>query len=77
LAIKYIILKKWSRLTDLETTVKALQKLVENPNPDDPLKYDICLEAANFYKQNTMEDLKREFKIEEEEEEKDDIVIID
>ena len=72
------ILKKWSRLTDLETTVKALQKLVENPNPDDPLKYDICLEAAQFFKQNTMEDLKKEYNIEEEsEEEKDDIVIID
>ncbi|MFW9938712.1 MAG: ubiquitin-conjugating enzyme E2 [Candidatus Thorarchaeota archaeon] len=73
------ILKKWSRLTDLETTVKALQKLVENPNPDDPLKYDICLEAANFFKQNTMEDLITEYNIEveEEEEEKDDIVIID
>lgn len=72
------ILKKWSRLTDLETTVKALQKLVENPNPEDPLNYDICLEAANFFKQNTMEDLKRDFKIEEEQkEEKDDITIID
>jgi len=31
----------------------------------------------NFFKQNTMEGLKREFKIEDEEEEKDDIVIID
>ena len=31
------VLKQWSRLSDLETTVKALQKLVENPNPDDPL----------------------------------------
>jgi len=72
------ILKKWSRLTDLETTVKALQKLVVNPNPDDPLKYDICSEAAKFFKQNTMEDLKKEFNIEEDlEEEKDDIVIID
>lgn len=72
------ILKKWSRLTDLETTVKGLQKLVENPNPEDPLNYDICLEAAQFFKQNTMEDLKREFKIEEEQkEEKDDITIID
>lgn len=72
------ILKKWSRLTDLETTVKALQKLVENPNPDDPLKYDICSEAAKFFKQNTMEELKKEFNIEEDlEEEKDDIVIID
>lgn len=58
------VLKKWSRLSDLETTVKALEKLVENPNPDDPLKYDICLEAAKFFKQNSMEDLKKQYNIE-------------
>lgn len=73
------VLKQWSRLSDLETTVKALEKLVENPNPEDPLKYDICLEAAEFFKKTTMEDLKKQYKIKEieEEEEKDEIIIID
>jgi len=74
------VLKKWSRLSDLETTVKALKLLVENPNPDDPLNYDICLEAADFFKQNTMADLRIQYNIkegeEEEPEEKDDEIII-
>lgn len=55
------ILRQWSRLSDLETTVKSLVKLVENPNPDDPLQYEICLEAADFFKKNSMKDLKRIF----------------
>ncbi|MFW9827962.1 MAG: ubiquitin-conjugating enzyme E2 [Candidatus Thorarchaeota archaeon] len=55
------ILRQWSRLSDLETTVKSLVKLVENPNPDDPLQYDICLEAADFFKKNSMEHLKKIF----------------
>ena len=74
------VLKKWSRLSDLETTVKALKLLVENPNPDDPLNYDVCLEAAEFFKQNTMADLRIQYNIKEEEEpeKKDnDIIIID
>lgn len=71
------ILKKWSRLSDLETTVNALQKLVENPNPDDPLKYDICLKAKTFFEQNTMEDLKKQYGYEEREEEEEDIIIIE
>jgi ubiquitin-protein ligase len=73
------VLKKWSRLSDLETTVKALQLLIENPNPDDPLNYDICLEAAKFFKQNTMDELRAQYNIHEEkiEEEDDDIIILD
>ncbi|MFX1301990.1 MAG: ubiquitin-conjugating enzyme E2 [Promethearchaeota archaeon] len=73
------VLKQWSRLSDLETTVKALQKLVENPNPEDPLKYDICLEAAEFFKKTTMEDLKKQYKIEEieEEQDEDEVIILD
>lgn len=73
------VLKQWSRLSDLETTVKALQKLVENPNPEDPLKYDICLEAAEFFKKATMEDLKKQYKIEEieEEQDEDEVIILD
>jgi ubiquitin-protein ligase len=73
------VLKQWSRLSDLETTVKALQKLVENPNPDDPLKYDICLEAAAFFKKNPMDSLKKHYEIEEIEEDKedDDIIILE
>ncbi|MFX1308971.1 MAG: ubiquitin-conjugating enzyme E2 [Promethearchaeota archaeon] len=73
------VLKQWSRLSDLETTVKALEKLVENPNPEDPLKYDICLEAAEFFKKAKMEDLKKQYKIEVEEEKpnEDDIIIVD
>ena len=73
------VLKQWSRLSDLKTTVKALQKLVENPNPEDPLKYDLCLEAAEFFKKNPMDYLKKQYKIEENEEgqEKDDIIILD
>ena len=73
------VLKQWSRLSDLETTIKALQKLVENPNPEDPLKYDICLEASKFFKKTTMETLKKRYKLEEikDEKEEDDIIIID
>ncbi|MFX0105990.1 MAG: ubiquitin-conjugating enzyme E2, partial [Candidatus Hodarchaeota archaeon] len=73
------VLKQWSRLSDLETTIKALQKLVENPNPEDPLNYSICLEAAEFFKKSSMEDLKKQYKIEELEEEQDEdkIIIID
>ena len=75
------VLKKWSRLSDLETTIKALKALVENPNPEDPLNYPICLKAAEFFKKKSVEDLKKEFNIEdiefEEEEEEEDIIIID
>ncbi|MHA1491012.1 MAG: ubiquitin-conjugating enzyme E2 [Promethearchaeota archaeon] len=71
------VLKKWSRLSDLKTTTKALERLVENPNPDDPLNYDICLEAAEFFKQNSMEDLKKQYGVKEDEkEDKDDDIII-
>ncbi len=75
------VLKKWSLLSDMDTTVKALKLLVENPNPDDPLNYPICLEATEFFKHNTMADLKEKYdfeKAEAEVEEKDeDIIIID
>ncbi|MFX1356777.1 MAG: ubiquitin-conjugating enzyme E2 [Promethearchaeota archaeon] len=72
------VLKQWSRLSDLVTTVKALEKLVENPNPDDPLNYDICLDAANFFKTNNYDILKKRYICEEKEEKEDeDIIIID
>jgi ubiquitin-protein ligase len=64
------VLRQWSRLSDLETTVKSLEKLVENPNPDDPLQYDICIEAAEFFKNNSMEKLKKTFKGDEENKDK-------
>ncbi len=75
------ILRQWSRLSDLETTVKSLKKLVENPNPEDPLQYDICLEAADFFKNNSMEDLKKIFERNEKKKERnvseeDDIIFI-
>ena len=75
------VLRQWSRLFDLETTVKALEKLVENPNPNDPLQYEICLEAAEFFKKNPIEKLRRDFRKDIEEKEKslsdeDDIIII-
>lgn len=75
------VLKKWSKLSDLKNTVNALKKLVENPNPDDPLNYEICLTAAEFFRDNSMEDLREKYdiQIEEEksEEDDDDIIIID
>jgi len=76
------VLKKWSRLSDLETTVKALESLIKNPNPDDPLNYPICLEAAEFFKHKSMDDLRKKFETKEEEpekegEEEEDIIIID
>ncbi len=74
------VLKKWSRLSDLESTVKALQMLIEHPNPEDPLNYPICLEATEFFRQNTMEDLREQYDLDEveaEEEEDEDIIIID
>lgn len=76
------ILKKWSRLSDLVTTVKALKILVENPNPDDPLDYPHCLEAAKFFKKHNIEKLKKKYSSEIDlqdldNEDDDDIVIID
>jgi ubiquitin-protein ligase len=78
------ILKQWSRLSDLVTIVKALEILVENPNPDDPLDYPYCLEAAKYFKKHKIEKLKKKFEIEsntQESEDKennnDDIVILD
>ncbi|MFX0001053.1 MAG: ubiquitin-conjugating enzyme E2 [Candidatus Hodarchaeota archaeon] len=76
------VLKKWSRLSDLETTIKALKNLIENPNPDDPLNYAICLEAAELFKKKSMENIKEELKItaeeiEEKEEIDEDVIIID
>lgn len=73
------ILRKWSKLSDLETTAKSLRILVENPNPEDPLQYNICLDAASFFKEHSMEELKKLFKIEsfhKLNENKDDDIII-
>ncbi len=76
------VLKKWSRLSDLETTTKALKSLVENPNPDDPLNYPTCLEAAELFKNRSMADIKEELditeeEIEETEDEEEDVIILD
>jgi ubiquitin-protein ligase len=74
------ILKKWSKLSDLETTAKSLQILVENPNPEDPLQYDVCMDAAGFFKKNTMKKLRKIFNDElksEQDEKKDyDVVFV-
>ncbi|MHA1729913.1 MAG: ubiquitin-conjugating enzyme E2 [Promethearchaeota archaeon] len=61
------ILKKWSKLSDLKTTVHALKMLVENPNAGDPLNYPQCLEAAEYFKAHP---------VKKEIEEKEDIVIL-
>jgi ubiquitin-protein ligase len=72
------VLKKWSRLSDLETTVKALQMLIENPNPDDPLNYDMCLEAADFFRENPMSEIREQFDFEEtDDEDYDDIIVVE
>ncbi|MFX0021176.1 MAG: ubiquitin-conjugating enzyme E2 [Candidatus Hermodarchaeota archaeon] len=76
------ILKKWSRLSDLVTTIRALKILIENPNPDDPLDYPECTEAAKFFKKQTIEELKEKYSSEEnyidtEKKEDDDIIIIE
>ncbi len=72
------VLKKWSRLSDLETTVKALQMLVENPNPDDPLNYDMCLEAADFFRENPMEQIREQFDFDADlDDDDDDIIVIE
>jgi len=76
------VLKKWSRLSDLETTVKALKSLIQNPNPEDPLNYPICLDAAEYFKKKTMKEIKEELGITEEDldveadEDDDEIIII-
>lgn len=61
------VLKKWSQLSDLTTTVKALEMLVSHPNPEDPLNYPTCLEAAQYFAANPPQ----------EEEEEDEVKIID
>lgn len=76
------ILKKWSRLSDLVTTVRALKILVENPNPHDPLDYPECLEAATYFKKYKVEDIKKKFSSENvnedsQKKEDDDIIIIE
>ena len=59
--------------------MKSLQKLVENPNPDDPLNYDICTQAAEFFRRNPMETLRENYNNGEEikEEDEDDIIVVD
>lgn len=73
------ILRKWSKLSDLGTTAKSLQILVENPNPEDPLQYNICIDAASFFKKHPIEELKKIFKVDKyhpiKEKVDDDIVI--
>ncbi|HDZ19647.1 MAG TPA: hypothetical protein ENH75_15220 [archaeon] len=77
------VLKKWSRLSDLQTTVRALKSLIQNPNPEDPLNYPICLDAAEYFKKKTMKEIEEELGILEEdldddaEEDDDDILIIE
>ncbi len=77
------VLKKWSRLSDLETTVKALKSLIQNPNPEDPLNYPMCLDAAEYFKTKTMKEIEEEFGIMEEdfdndeEDDDDDILVIE
>ena len=61
------VLKKWSQLSDLSTTVKALEMLVGHPNPEDPLNYKTCLEAAKYFADNPPKD----------EEKEDDVLVID
>jgi ubiquitin-protein ligase len=61
------VLKKWSQLSDLSTTIKALEMLVSHPNPTDPLNYPTCLEAAQYFTDNPPS----------EEEEEEDILVID
>ena len=55
--------------------------LVENPNPDDPLNYPICLEATEFFKQNSMDDLREKYggvaDKGKESDEDDDIIVVD
>jgi ubiquitin-protein ligase len=75
------VLKKWSRLSDLVTTVKALKILIESPNPEDPLNYPECTKAAKFFKKQNIEELKKKYSNgenfkESEKEEDDDIIII-
>lgn len=53
------ILKKWSRLSDLVTTIRALKILVENPNPNDPLDYPECLEAAKYFKKHDIKEIRK------------------
>ena len=73
------VLKQWSRLSDLESTVRSLKKLVENPNPDDPLNYDICSRAADYFRRNPMEKIREDYdngETIETEDDDDDIVIV-
>ena len=62
------VLKKWSKLSDLSTSVNALRLLVEHPNANDPLNYPECLEAAEYFKAHPMEEII---------EEKEDIFIVE
>jgi ubiquitin-protein ligase len=44
-------LKKWMKTFNLRGLILGLRILVENPNPDDPLKFPpVCLQAAEYFK---------------------------
>lgn len=62
------VLKTWSQLNDLSTTLKALEMLVTHPNPSDPLNYPMCLEATRYFIEHPPTP---------DEEKDDDILVID
>ncbi|MEM4004042.1 MAG: ubiquitin-conjugating enzyme E2 [Desulfurococcaceae archaeon] len=44
---------KWISTMNLKSILEGVKLLVENPNPDDPLRNPpICLEAARYFKEN-------------------------
>jgi hypothetical protein len=57
--------------------------LIKNPNPDDPLNYPMCLDAAEYFKKKTMKEIEEElgvmeedFEKEEDDDDDDDVLII-
>jgi ubiquitin-protein ligase len=45
---------KWTPILNMLNIVEGIKQLVENPEPDDPIRNpSICLEAAEFFKRKT------------------------
>ena len=53
------ILKKWIRIFNLISIIKGIKFLIENPNPDDPLRYPICKEAAMWFRAKSIKVIKK------------------
>jgi len=51
----WYVLKKWLKMFNLLTIIEGVKALIENPEPDDPLRYKICKAAAEWFNKKKRE----------------------